>query len=160
MKTTKFSLTENGLSMELTVLIPLCDKQECRPVDRVGLLMDITGAFSERIIKSLERRMEACQQNLLFHLKDVIYNDGNRILYKRKNGTLHSFNTPSFEAMKDAVKALTHGEYKSFVSNKVWIDQTLKALLNDTEQDHSDSGGFAYSDLVSMLCELQWGPQL
>ena len=33
-------------------------------------------------------------------------------------------------------------------------DQKIKALLNDTEQDHSDCGGFKYSELVSMLCEL------
>ena len=61
--------------------------------------------------------------------------------------------------MKDAVKALSQSQFKSFLKNKLWIDQTLKALLNDTEQDHSDMGGFRYSQLVSILCELQACPQ-
>jgi hypothetical protein len=60
--------------------------------------------------------------------------------------------------MKDALVALRNGKYKSFVENKCWIDQTLKALLNDTEMHHEDKGSFKYSELISLLCELQACP--
>jgi hypothetical protein len=61
--------------------------------------------------------------------------------------------------MQDAITVLELSRFKEFVTKKTWIDQTLKALLNDTEQDHSDMGGFRYSQLVSILCELQACPQ-
>ena len=121
-------------------------------------MLDIIGAFSPRIIASLERRMQACQRNLLNHLEDIEYNDGHHICWRRKDGSSGDFNIPSFQAMQDAIENLNHSRFAIFVKNKVWIDQTLKALLNDTEQDHSDAGGFKYSQLVSILCELQACP--
>lgn len=166
MKNTTFSETEKGVLMSFDLLIP---KKSGKPagsdfdLDKVrqkstNLMMDIIGAFSPRIIASLERRMQACQRNLLNHLEDIEYNDGQHICWRRKDGTGGDFNVPSFRAMQDAVKALEHSCFKEFCSMKVWIDQTLKALLNDTEQDHSDMGGFRYSQLVSILCELQACP--
>ena len=163
MKNTTFSETEKGVLMSFDLLIP---KKFGKPagsdfdLDKVhqrgiALMMDIIGAFSPRIIASLERRMQACQRNLLNHLEDIEYNDGQHICWRRKDGTGGDFNVPSFKAMQDAVKALEHSCFREFCTKKVWIDQTLKALLNDTEQDHSDCGGFRYSQLVSILCELQ-----
>jgi hypothetical protein len=99
--------------------------------------------------------MQACQRNLLNHLEDIEYNDGRHICWRRKDGTGGDFNVPSFEAMQDCVSALKDSSFSEFLKQKLWIDQTLKALLNDTEQDHSDMGGFRYSRLVSLLCELQ-----
>lgn len=166
MKNTTFSETEKGVLMSFDLLIP---KKFGKPagsdfdLDKVrqrgiALMMDIIGAFSPRIIASLERRMQACQRNLLNHLEDIEYNDGMHICWRRKDGTGGDFNVPSFKAMQDAVKALEHSCFREFCTKKVWIDQTLKALLNDTEQDHSDCGGFRYSQLVSVLCELQACP--
>jgi hypothetical protein len=163
---TTFSETENSVLMSFDLLIP---KKSGKPAGsdfdldkthqrRVALMMDIIGAFSQRIIASLERRMQACQRNLLNHLEDIEYNDGRHICWRRKDGTGGDFNVPSFQAMQDTVKALEHSCFKEFCTKKVCIDQTLKALLNDTEQDHSDMGGFRYSQLVSILCELQACP--
>lgn len=166
MKTTVFNETEKNVEMSFTLLIP---KKFGKPagsdfdLDKVrqrgiALMMDIIGAFSPRIIASLERRMQACQRNLLNHLEDIEYNDGMHICWRRKDGTGGDFNVPSFKAMQDAVKALEHSCFREFCTKKVWVDQTLKALLNDMEQDHSDCGGFRYSQLVSVLCELQACP--
>ena len=166
MKTTVFNETEKNVEMSFTLLIP---KKSGKPagsdfdLDKVRqrgivLMMDIIGAFSPRIIASLERRMQACQSLLINHINDIEYNDGQHICWRRKDGTGGDFNIPSFRAMQDAVKALEHSCFREFCSMKVWIDQTLKALLNDTEQDHSDCGGFRYSQLVSILCELQACP--
>lgn len=146
--------------LTLNVQIPFCNKQKGSDIDksrkRAGAYhFDLIGSFSTRIIASLERRMRACQENLIRHLDDVEYSDDcGHIVYRRKDGSTGTFNVPSFNAMKDAVKALKKSFWKDFLSNSIWIDQTIKALLNDTEQDHSDCGGFKYSELVSMLCEL------
>lgn len=164
MKNTNFVETENSIKMSFELLIP---KKYGKGADgdidsfkqRVfAKMLDIIGTFSPRLIKSLERRMQACQRNLLSHLEDIEYNDGHHICWRRKDGTSGDFNVPSFQAMQDCVKALEHSCFKDFCKNKAWVDQTLKALLNDTEQDHSDCGGFRYSQLVSILCELQTCP--
>ena len=166
MKNTTFSETEKGVLMSFDLLIP---KRSGKPagsdfdLDKarqrgINLMADIIGTFSPRIIASLERRMQACQSLLVAHINDIEYNDGQHICWRRKDGTGGDFNIPSFQAMQDCVKALEHSNFIEFCTKKVWIDQTLKALLNDTEQNHSDMGGFRYSQLVSILCELQACP--
>ena len=166
MKNTTFSETEKGVLMSFDLLIP---KKSGKPAGSdfdfdkarqrgIALMIDIIGAFSPRIIASLERRMQACQRNLLNHLEDIEYNDGQHICWLRKDGTGGDFNIPSFEVMQNCIKALEKSDFKMFCTRRSWIDQVLKALLNDTEQDHSDMGGFRYSQLVSILCELQACP--
>lgn len=162
-----FNETEKLVEMTTTIVIP---KKNGKPVgsdfdvdkirvDALGYTLDVIGAFSPRIIESLQRRMQACQQLLIAHINDIEYNDGRHICWRRKDGTHGNFNIPSFQAMRDCVKALQFSSFKEFVQKKSWIDQTLKALLNDTEQNHSDCNGFKYSQLVSILCELQACPQ-
>jgi len=166
MKTTVFNETEKNVEMSFTLLIP---KKSGKPagsdfdLDKIrqrgiNFMIDIIGAFSPRIIASLERRMQACQSLLIAHINDIEYNDGKHICWHRKDGTGGDFNIPSFEAMQKCIKALENSDFKIFCTRRSWIDQTLKALLNDTEQDHSDMGGFRYSQLVSVLCELQAFP--
>lgn len=147
--------------MSMTIQIPFCNKQKGSDFDldksrkrAEAFLFDLIGSFAPRIIASLERRMRACQENLVRHLDTIEYSDDcGHIVYRRKDGSTGTFNVPSFNHMKDAVKALKHGCWRDFSTNPFWIDQTLKALLNDTEQDHSDIGQLKYSDLVSFLCE-------
>lgn len=166
MKTTQFLESEKNLEMSLTILIP---KKGWKPAgsdfdidkykaNNVGRMMDLLGSFSDIIKASLERRMEACQQNLINHIQDVEFNDGRHIVYHRKDGSCGTFNVSSFQGMQDCVKALKESQFKSVLKNKLWIDQILKALLNDTEQHHEDQGVFKYSDLISMLCELHACP--
>ena len=166
MKNITFNETNENVEMSFTLLIP---KKNGTPagsdfdidkirVESTNLMYDIIGAFSPRIIGSLQRRMQACQCLLIQHLKDVEYNDGKHICWHRKDGTAGNFNVSSFQAMQDCVKALENSCFEEFCTKKSWVDQTLKALLNDTEQDHSDCKGFKYSQLVSILCELQACP--
>ena len=168
MKNTNFNITENGIKMSLTIGINYCNKQQHGSdfdVDRartrcINYSLDLIGAYSPILIASLMRRMQACEQNLIRHLDDIEYADNcGHIVYVRKDRTRGQFNVFSFEAMKNAVKALQQSEFKAFVKNKIWIDQTLKALLNDTEQHHDDLKEFKYSELISLLCELQANPQ-
>ena len=167
MKNTVFSMTENGIQMECKIGINYCNKQQkgsdfdidAMRQRSIGYSMDLIGAYSSILIASLERRMQACEQNLIRHLDSIEYADNcGHIVYVRKDKTRGSFNVPSFNAMRDALVALRNGKYKSFLENKCWIDQTLKALLNDTEMHHEDMKGFKYSELISLLCELQACP--
>lgn len=147
--------------MSMTIQIPFCNKQKGVDFDidksrkrMEAFLFDLIGSFAPRMIASLERRMRACQENLIRHLDDVEYSDDcGHIVYRRKDGSTGTFNVPSFNSMQDAVTALKQSKWREFKDNPFWIDQTLKALLNDTEQDHSDCGQLKYSDLVSFLCE-------
>lgn len=166
MKTTIFNETEKNVEMSFTLLIPKksgklpgsdFDLDKARRKE-IALMIDIIRAFSPRIIASLERHMQACQSLLIAHINDIEYNDGTYIWWRCKDGTGGNFNIPSFQVMQNCVEALEHSCFKEFCTKTVWIDQTLKALLNDTEQDHSDMGGFRYSQLVSILCELQACP--
>lgn len=166
MKKIQFVENEKNLEMSLTILIP---KKGWKPAgsdfdidkykaNNVGRMMDLLGSFSDVIKASLERRMEACQQNLINHIQDVEFNDGRHIVYHRKDGSCGTFNVSSFQGMQDCVKAFKESQFKSVLKNKLWVDQILKALLNDTEQYHEDQGVFKYSDLISMLCELHACP--
>lgn len=144
-----------------TIQIPFCNKQKGADFDidksrkrAEAFLFDLIGSFAPRMIASLERRMRACQENLIRHLNDIEYSDEcGHIVYRRKDGSTGTFNVPSFDNMKDAITALKQSRWREFKDNPFWIDQTIKALLNDTEQDHSDIGKLKYSDLVSFLCE-------
>ena len=167
MKNTVFSMTENGIQMMCQIVISYCNKQQHGSdfdIDAMrqrskNYALDLIGTYSPILIASLERRMQVCEQNLIRHLDDIEYADNcGHIVYVRKDKTRGSFNVPSFNAMKDAVAALHKGQFKSYFENKLWIDQTLKALLNDTEMHHEDKGCFKYSELISLLCELQACP--
>ena len=157
----RFNRENKNIEMQMTIQIPFCNKQKEQDFDidksrkrAEAFLFDLIGTFSARMIASLERRMRACQENLIRHLDDVEYADEcGHIVYRRKDGSTGTFNVPSFKLMQDAVKALRQSDWRGFKNNEGFIDQTLKALLNDTEQDHSDIGVLKYSDLVSFLCE-------
>lgn len=157
MNNATFSKTENGIEMNRTIRINFCNKKlnGISRANRNNYVIDLIGTYAPILIASLERRMQACEQNLVNHLDSIEYADEDGfIIYVRKDGTYGSFNIPSFIAMKNVVKALQQGQFRAFFSQKLWIDQTLKALLNDTEQHHEDKMGFKYSELVSLLCEL------
>ena len=148
--------------LNLTVQVPFCNKQAGSDFDldkarkkQEAWVFDLIGSYSTLIIESLKRRMKACQENLIRHLDDVEYSDEcGHIVYRRKDNSTGTFNVPSFKAMQEAVTALRQSRWRDYMNNPIWIDQTLKALLNDTVQDHSDKGTLKYSDLVSVLCEL------
>ena len=145
--------------MTLTVVLP---KKEGKPVGadfdidkfkqrHLERMMDIIEAFSPKIIASVKRRMQACQQLLLNHVNDIEYNDGRHIIWKRKDGSSGCFNIPSFEAMQSVVEKLASKQVPTLVET----DQILKALLNDTEPtSHEDCKGYKWSELISILCEL------
>jgi len=165
-KNVVFNRTEKGIEMECKIEIKYTQPKGGDDFDldaarqrSINYSMDLVEAYAPTLIASLERRMCACEQNLIRHLDDIEYADNcGHIVYVRKDKTRGNFNVISFNEMKDAVTALHKGEIEEFLENKPWIDQTLKALLNDTEMHHEDRGNFKYSELMSLLCELHICP--
>ena len=152
----------NGFEIRTIVEIPFCNKQQhgsdfdldYARTRCISYGLDLLGTYSEIIMSSLVHRMTACMNNLKNHFNDIEYCDEcGHIVYVRKDNTRGQFNVPSYEAMQDAIKALQQSSYKEFLENPVWVDQTLKALLNDTEHHQVDLKEFKYSELISLLCE-------
>ena len=159
---TKINVYPENQYTEINIRIPFCKRQKGSDFDidkcckqREAWLFDLIGSYRDVIIASLERRMQSCQNNLIRHIGDVVESDEyGHIVYRRKDSSEGNFNTYSFNEMQDAVKALKQSCWREYINNPFWIDQTIKAFLNDTVQDHSDKGIFKYSDLVSFLCEV------
>lgn len=160
-KMAKIKVNDANRNLEITTTLAFImpeEKEGC--TNRKGLAMDIVGAFSTRLIASIERRQKACLKLLLKHEDDIVFNNGIHVEWKRKDGSIGYFNVPSFEAMNRALGQLRLGNYSKFVEDHNEVDQALKALLNDPVefQDHSDAGGFTYANLISTLCELHFLP--
>lgn len=140
-------------AVEITTTIPLMQNDEGFNTCNPGKALDIVGSFSGYLIVLLTRRKDACMKLLRNHINDVFYNNGFTIAWHRKDGTTGYFNIPSYQVMEDAIKLLKDGKYKVFLEYTAMVDQTIKAIANDPELDHSDCGSFKFSELVSVLCE-------
>ena len=158
-KNPSFNVEKTDKGTIVSILLPEKPMEEIAYLDRYqirGRQMDIIGAFSPVIIASLKRRMQACKDKLFKGLATAAtVADGMQILYK--NGDrLEAFNLPTYKAMEDCINAMQNSTFGDVLENPTWIDQILKALLNDPAkfQTHEDCGGFAYSQLVSELCDL------
>lgn len=156
-KSSPFKVEKVEEGIQLTMLLPVRepDFNNVLTESQVkGTCADIIGAFSSRIIASLERRQNACKAKLFKNIGTAFTDpDGLQIVYKEDNHT-RIFNMSSYEAMSECINALQFSKFRAVLEKPMWIDQIIKALLNDTEQNHEDAGGFKYSQLVSMLCGL------
>ena len=155
----KMEHTENGTLVSFMIPQKQLDESQFLNEQQIkARACDIIGAFSPLLIASLERRMEACKEKLMKNLASAYTNEyGMQIFYKDGERT-RAFNMPSFTAMEDCVKALKFSCFGEVIENRVWIDQIIKALMNDPAnyQVHDDMGGFAYSQLVSLLTEIHF----
>lgn len=155
-------ITQNGIKMSIVKDIPFCNKQQrgsdfdidkarCRCQEYA---ISIIETYVDTLIGTLKRRMTACIMHLELHIDNIEYADNcGHIVWKRVDGTNGQFNVKSYEAMEQAIKTLKSGCFKEFLEKPMWIDQTLKALLNDPVNTHRDLKKFKYSELVSLLCE-------
>lgn len=144
------SYKENGYT-EVTFQVPFCNNLiKVKKVNKE----DILQAFRGRLIETLERRLEACQRNLLNHLSTIKSNDGDLIVYQRKDGSYGMFNPFSYSLMEKALEDLRVGKVDRLLTDSWWAMQIVEGLLNDPETDHSDSELYKFSDLVSVLVNI------
>ena len=154
-----FKATPNENGMQITFNIPRKDLEPefLSHEQSVALLMDILGAFSKRIIESLKRRQEACVAKLVKNMGSAFVREFGAQIFFKEGKRLCTFNIPSYQVMDKCVDMLQNSQFREILEHPqvfVFADQMLKALLNDPEQNHEDAGGFKYSQLVSLLCEI------
>lgn len=89
-------------------------------------IFKVIDTFSDVIIEALEKRMEACVDMLSRNLFNVVESDEYHILFKKEDGSYHSFNHPSFRVMQEAINWIKEEQTKSLT--KVHYDQIVKAL--------------------------------
>ena len=134
--------------------IPLTEEElDHRNDVMMARLADLMGSFAPRLIAVLEARMESCRQKLVEHMSEAYAPYPGCICWQRKDGTTDHFFQASYEAMERGINLLNEGKWMVFLKDIPVVDQTLKALLNMPELDHSDCGGFRFSELVSALTE-------
>jgi len=146
--------------LELTISIPLKEGNKPAVRNYKAYAMDVIGSFSLLLASALKHRMEACQNKLLTHINSIFFNDGCQVMWYNDKQEVDYFNVPSYEEMKKCYTALKVGRYVEVVDSPVWIDQLLKALLNDEIPMKHDNTNrkFKYSELVSVLCQLHTMP--
>lgn len=99
------------------------------------------------LMGALEERKDHCYNELVVNSQNIISNDGIYIVFTIE-GETKSFNLPSYEAMKDAIKKLAQQDYDHFT--KLEFDQMFKAVLK-TKIDHSSFDN--YDKLLMHLYE-------
>lgn len=151
--------TENGVEISINVLFPFVKNASSEIdldkiyFDRKEFMLNTLKSYRDYLVTVLRKRMNACVNNLFEHRKDVVFNDGNQIVYSRKDGSTNSFNVPSYMAMQECMFALEQGNSDAVADNKVWCDQLIKAICNDRDTNKEDAGTIKFSNLISILCE-------
>ena len=151
------SFNENGCTVKFNLpeRHETCSEEELnrRKTAIRSRLHDLLGSFAPRMIEALQARMSACRQKLLAHIGEAWTPCVGIICWQRSDGVTDHFSQSSYETMGRAIMNLSAGNFAGFFENVLEVDQTLKALLNMPELDHSDCGGFRFSELVSALME-------
>lgn len=112
---------------------------------------DLLGLWAPVCILALEMRMDACVSMLFRNRDNVIYADEQRVVFKKNNGQIHSFNHPSFVAMQEIVEQFKQSDWSAISRNPAGVRQLLKALYWIPDSERADHGGFG--QLISCLEE-------
>lgn len=114
---------------------------------------DLLGSWADVLILALESRMDSCVSMLFRNRNNVIMADEYRVVFKKSNGQIHSFNHLSFQAMEIMLNTIKLGSWDEFMSQEAGVRQLLKALYWIPEDQRQDHGGFSFGQLISCLEE-------
>lgn len=111
---------------------------------------DVIGTFADLIINALKSRREACLDMLMRNVDNIIFNDGQQIIFKKNNGQIHAFNVPSYQAMEEAIDMIKRGEIRKMIP--AHYDQIAKALY--WVEKPADRNGISFGNLISCVTEM------
>lgn len=95
-----------------------------------ALVMDsVLLAWAPVIIDAVERRLTACNEQLVSHHERIIAIDCNGLLYARHDGYYKRYNIPSADAMKSVINRLNTNDLDISKWSNTEIAQTIKALF-------------------------------
>lgn len=106
--------------------------------------------FSDVIIEALEARMESCVDMLSRNLFNIVESNEHHILFRKDDGSYHSFNHPSFRVMQEAINLIN--EEKSKYLTKIHYDQIIKALY--WVEKPAPRNGISFGNLISACMEI------
>lgn len=155
------TVNQEKKNIELVISLPFVNKT-IGGAPKTAPAKKVIDAFKMTLLEAIEARMEACYSNLQNHLKDIIFSDQFCIVYRRENGSTHSFNIPSYRAMEACRKCLltmdTDKIFEDLKANSQWAEQLCKALY--WVENKADRNGQCFSDLISLLMECaMYGPR-
>ena len=111
---------------------------------------DVLGTFADVLIGALKARREACLDMLTRNIDNIVFNDGQQIIFKKNNGSFHTFNVPSYEVMGDAIVFIEKGDFKFL--DKIHYGQILKSLY--WVEKPADKNGISFGNLISCVSEM------
>ena len=110
----------------------------------------VIDTFSDVIIEALEARMESCVNMLSRNLFNIVESNEHRILFKKEDGSYHSFNHASFRSMQEAINLFKEGNSKHL--KKLHYDQIIKALY--WVEKPAPRNGISFGNLISTCVEI------
>ena len=117
----------------------------------------IFAAWWDVCARALEARMDSCVSILFRNRDNVLSANEYRIVFKKSNGQIHSFNFTSFKAMEELLEWLRTEGWKRSMPTNAQARQLLKALYWISEEDKQEHGGFGFGQLISCLEEFTFG---
>lgn len=130
-----------------TFRVPFKESEEHIPARRSHL--NIIYDFSDVVIEALEARMESCVSMLSRNLFNIVESNEYHILFKKDDGSYHSFNHPSFKVMQEAVYLINEKRLEDL--GKKHFDQIIKALF--WVEKPAPRNGVSFGNLISMCLE-------
>ena len=158
-KTSEKVSEKNGLNVEVfenekyskfthSFKVPFKKLEE--PIQVRKSIFEVIDTFSDVIIKALEARMESCVDMLSRNLFNIVESDEYHILFRKEDGSYHSFNHPSFRIMQEAITLIK--EEKSKYLTKMHYDQIIKALY--WVEKPAPRNGISFGNLISACVEI------
>lgn len=157
-KVFKKTFEENELNVEIfevekyskfthTFKVPFKKLEE--PIQTVSIY-EVIDTFSDVIIEALEARMESCVNMLSRNMFNIVESNEFHILFKKEDGSYHSFNHVSFKIMQEAITLIK--EEKSKCLTKAHCDQIMKALY--WIEKPAPRNGISFGNLISACMEI------
>ena len=125
------------------------DFKDCKDL-RVSSAKDyeeILKVFSDIIIKALYNRANNCFEMLERNQDNIVFVNEYRIVFKKNNGSYHSFNFASYTAMEDAISLIESSDYN--LLSRVQYDQIAKALYWIEKPENRNN--FSFGNLISVV---------
>lgn len=155
LKSSAKTYVENGYSEFSTFFRIPYKEWDTDFVPNHNLWKDILGSWAPVCVKALEARMDSCVSMLFRNRNNILKSNEYQVVFRKNNGTIHSFNHPSFHAMEEMIELFGKGDWEAIRDNKLGIDQLLKALYWVTDEDKTERKSIGFGQLISVLSELK-----
>lgn len=117
--------------------------------------LKVLRAFSDIIIRSLEKRASTCYLDFLTHINEASALDAGVFFWFDEDGlgVEHTFNQRSYRDMVEVISSFKKGDFPCLYRNPRLSLQIIKALIEHNE-DHEDRASYQFQELSTLLVHL------